>query len=325
MASKRADWIFHRDRWVRWEEATVHVTAHALHYGSSAFEGIRAYHTSGGPAIFRLDAHIRRLFDTCKLLSMKMGDLTRDSVEQLCVEAVSRNGFDSCYIRPIVYRGAGGLGLYPLECPVELSIFAVEWGRYLGVEGIEKGVDAMVSSWRRFNASTSMPLGKIGGQYTTSQLVSIEARAAGFAEGIMLDADGNVCEGAGENLFLVKDGMLMTPPMAASILGGITRDSVLKIAEDLGVRLEACKISRDMLYLADELFMCGTAAEITPVRSVDRIPVGSGARGEVTKAIQDRFFGIVSGELDDTHGWLTAVPALEPASRAWPASTNAES
>jgi branched-chain amino acid aminotransferase len=313
MAIKSADWIFHGDRWVGWDEANVHVTTHALHYGSSAFEGIRAYKTNSGPAVFRLDAHIHRLFDTCKLLSMDLGEFTRERIEGLCVEAVSRNGFESCYIRPIVYRGAGGLGLYPLEFPVELTIFAVEWGRYLGDEGIEKGVDAMVSSWRRFNASTSMPLGKIGGQYTTSQLVSIEARAGGFAEGIMLDAEGNVCEGAGENLFLVKDGVVLTPPMGASILGGITRDSVVRIAADLGLPLEACPISRDMLYLADELFMCGTAAEITPVRSVDRISVGAGARGPITKAIQDRFFGIVSGEIEDTHGWLTPVPAREPA------------
>ncbi|HVS15857.1 MAG TPA: branched-chain amino acid transaminase [Thermoanaerobaculia bacterium] len=313
MAIDRADWIYHSGRWVPWEQATVHVTTHALHYGSSAFEGIRAYATARGPAVFRLGAHIRRLFDTCKLLSMEMGELTVERVEELCVEAVSRNGFSSCYIRPIVFRGPGGLGLNPLQCPVELSIFAVEWGRYLGAEGIENGVDAMVSSWRRFNASTAMPLGKIGGQYTTSQLVSMEARAGGFAEGIMLDSSGNVCEGAGENLFLVKGGVLMTPPMAASILGGITRDSVLQIARDLGVELQACPISRDMLYVADELFMCGTAAEITPVRSVDRIAVGSGSRGPVTKAIQDRFFGIVGGEIEDAHGWLTPVPAREPA------------
>ena len=313
MAINRADWIFHGGRWVRWDEATIHVTSHALHYGSSAFEGIRTYKTARGPAVFRLDAHVRRLFDTCKLLSMDLGELTRERIEGLCVEAVSRNRFESCYIRPIVFRGEGGLGLYPLDFPVELSIFAVEWGRYLGAEGIEKGVDAMVSSWRRFNASTSMPLGKIGGQYTTSQLVSIEARAGGFAEGIMLDAEGNASEGAGENLFLVKDGVLMTPPIASSILGGITRDTVLTIARDLGIPLETCTISRDMLYLADELFMCGTAAEITPVRSVDRIPIGTGSRGALTRAIQDRFFGIVSGALDDRHGWLTPVPALEHA------------
>lgn len=313
MAIKSADWIFHGDRWVRWDEANVHVTTHALHYGSSAFEGIRAYETKAGPAVFRLDAHIERLFDTCKLLMMDLGELDQARVEELCVESVSRNGFDSCYIRPIAYRGPGGLGLYPLDTPVVLSIFAVEWGRYLGAEGIEQGVDAMVSSWRRFNASTSMPLGKIGGQYTTSQLVSVEARAAGFAEGIMLDSEGNVCEGAGENLFLVRNGSLITPPMGASILGGITRDSVVTIAADLGISIETGTISRDMLYLADELFMCGTAAEITPVRSVDRIAVGNGARGEVTRAIQDRFFGIVGGEIEDTHGWLTPVPALEPA------------
>jgi branched-chain amino acid aminotransferase len=313
MSTHPAEWIFHGGTWVPWEQASVHVTTHALHYGSSAFEGIRAYQTTTGPAVFRLDAHIRRLFDTCKLMSMDLGDLTRERIEGLCVEAVSRNRFDSCYIRPIVFRGAGGLGLNPLPCPVELSIFAVEWGRYLGAESIENGVDAMVSSWRRFNASTSMPLGKIGGQYTTSQLVSMEARAGGFAEGIMLDERGNVSEGAGENLFVVKDSVLMTPPMAASILGGITRDTVMRIAHDSGLELQPCSISRDMLYLADEIFMCGTAAEVTPVRSVDRIPVGSGTRGPITQAIQERFFGIVSGEIEDSHGWLTPVPAWQPA------------
>jgi branched-chain amino acid aminotransferase len=238
---------------------------------------------------------------------------TQDEVEELCVEAVSRNGFRSCYIRPLILRGAGGFGLYPLNHPVELIVMAAEWGRYLGNEAIENGVDAMVSSWRRFNASTAMPLGKIGGQYVTSQFASIEARDGGFGEAILLDSVGNVSEGAGENLFAVKDGELITPPLASSILGGITRDSVLRLAADLGISVTFQPISRDMLYLADELFMTGTAAEITPVRSVDRIAVGAGRRGPITERIQRAFFDTVEGRGTDVHGWLRAVPVAREA------------
>ncbi len=313
MAINPTDWIFLNGAWVQWEKATVHVTTHALHYGSSAFEGIRAYETEDGPAVFRLDAHITRLLDSCKVLRIPMDDYPQAELERLCVESVQRNGLRSCYIRPIVFRGAGGLGLYPLDCPIDIAIFAVEWGRYLGAESVEQGVDAMVSSWRRFSASTAMPLGKIGGQYVTSQLVSVEARASGFAEGIMLDERGCVCEGAGENLFAVKGGRLITPPMASAILGGITRDSVIQIARDLGIEVVFEAISRDMLYLADELLMTGTAAEVTPVRSVDRIQIGKGGRGKITQRIQERFFAQVAGKHPDTHGWLTRVPMPEPA------------
>lgn len=312
MPIQRSEWIYLDGRWLPWEEANVHITTHGLHYGSSAFEGIRAYKCHEGTAIFRLGPHIERLYGSCKLLRMPL-ELDQDELENLCIEAVGRNQLEECYLRPIVFRGGGELGLYPLDTPVQVAIFAVEWGRYLGADSIEQGVDAMISSWRRFNASTSAPLGKIGGQYVTSQFVSIEARQGGFAEGILLDEHGNVCEGAGENLFMVKDERLFTPSLAGAILGGITRDSAITLARDLGVEVCFEPISRDMLYLADELFMTGTAAEITPVRSVDRIPIGNGARGPITHRLQDEFFGILAGDVADRHGWLTHVPVFDPA------------
>ncbi len=308
MSIQASDTIFLNGEWKPWDSATVHVSAHALHYGSLAFEGIRAYETPDGTAVFRLGAHIDRLIDSARILRMTPLDYSKDEIEGLCVEAIQRNQLDSCYIRPFLYRGSGALGLYPLDSPVEFSIFAVEWGRYLGAEAIEQGVDVAISSWRRFNASTASPLGKIGGQYVTNSFVSIEARENGFAEGIMLDQDGMVCEGAGENIFIVMDGVLITTHLAAQVLGGITRDSVMHIARDLGIEVRCEPISRDMLYVCDEMFMTGTAAEVSPVRSVDRIAVGSGSRGPVTEAIQTRFFDVVEGRAEDTHDWLTPVP-----------------
>ncbi len=315
MAIAKTDWVFLNGDWKRWDDANVHVTTHALHYGSGVFEGIRAYKTLDGTAVFRLDAHVKRLLQSARILRMEPAGYDQTRLEELCIEAVSRNRLPSCYIRPLIFRGGGGLGLYPLDAPIDIAIFAVDWGRYLGDEGIEHGVDAMVSSWRRFNANTAAPLGKITGQYTASQLVSIEARQGGFAEGIMLDERGNVCEGAGENLFLVFDGELVTPSVANSILSGITRDSVIQLARDAGIPLRFEPVSRDMLYLCDELFMTGTAAEVTPVRSVDRLPVGGGKRGPITKRLQDDFFAAVTGRTGDRHGWLTAVPQLAGAAR----------
>ena len=308
MSIQRSDTIFLNGEWKPWDSATVHVSAHALHYGSCAFEGIRAYQTGEGTAVFRLRPHIDRLVDSARILRMTPLDYSEEELEALCIEAIQRNQLDSCYIRPILFRGSGALGLYPLDSPVELGIFAVEWGRYLGAEAIEEGVDVAISSWRRFSAATASPLGKIGGQYVTNSFVSVEARENGFAEGIMLDQNGMVCEGAGENIFVVMDGTLVTTNLAASILGGITRDSVIQIARDLDIPVRFEPISRDMLYLCDEMFMTGTAAEVSPVRSVDRIAVGSGRRGPLTERIQSRFFDIVEGRAEDTHGWLTPVP-----------------
>lgn len=319
MTIAATEWIFQNGEWVKWQDATVHVSAHSLHYGSGAFEGIRAYETPDGPAIFRLQAHIRRLLDSCKLLRMDMTPWSQERLERVCVEAVSRNGLRSCYIRPLVYRGGGGLGLNPSWAPLEVAVFAVEWGRYLGADSIDQGVDAMISSWRRFNSSTAMPLGKFTGQYTTSSMVSIEARSFGFDEGIMLDEHGHVCEGAGENLFMVFGDELVTPPLSASILGGITRDSVITLARDSGTPVRFETVSRDMLYLCDELFMTGTAAEICPVRSVDRIAVGSGRRGPITQRLQEQFFDIALGRIADRHRWLT--PVVETRERELEAAT----
>ena len=315
MPIERSEWIWLDDQWKPWDEATVHLTTHGLHYGSSVFEGIRAYDTGETTAIFRLGAHVRRLFDSCRIMRMDPG-YTPDQVEELCIEAVARNRLESCYIRPLIYRGDEEMGLNPTDCSSRLAIYAVRWGRYLGEEAIEQGVDAAVSSWRRFNSNTAVPLGKISGQYVTNQFVSIEARQHGHAEGIMLDDRGLVCEGAGENLFLIRDGVIHTPPLYNSILGGITRDSVITIAQDLKYDVRFQPIAREELYLADELFMTGTAAEVSPVRSVDRIPIGSGSRGEITHHLQEEFVGLVEGRLPDRHNWLTPVPRLAAATSA---------
>ena len=312
MPIERSEWIWIDGQWKPWADATVHLTTHGLHYGSSVFEGIRAYDTGETTAIFRLGPHVRRLLDSCRIMRMDPG-CAEDRVEELCIEAVARNRLESCYIRPLIYRGDEEMGLNPTDCSARLAIYAVRWGRYLGEEAIEQGVDAAVSSWRRFNSNTAVPLGKISGQYVTNQFVSIEARQHGYAEGIMLDERGLVCEGAGENLFLIRDGAIYTPPLYNSILGGITRDSVVTIARDLKYDVYFQPIAREELYLADELFMTGTAAEVTPVRSVDRIPIGGGTRGEITHHLQEEFFGLVEGRIPDRHDWLTPVPRLREA------------
>ncbi len=309
MPIERSEWIWIDDQWKPWDQATVHLTTHGLHYGSSVFEGIRAYDTGTATAVFRLGAHIRRLFDSCRIMRMDPG-YTPTQVEELCLEAVVRNDLEACYLRPLIYRGDEDMGLNPSECSSRLAIYAVRWGTYLGEDALEHGVDAAVSSWRRFNSNTAVPLGKISGQYVTNQFASIEARQHGYAEGIMLDERGLVCEGAGENLFLVRDGVIFTPPLYNSILAGITRDSVITLARDLDCEVRLQPIAREELYLADELFMTGTAAEVSPVRSVDRIQIGSGSRGEITHRLQQEFFGLVKGRIPDRHGWLTEVTGL---------------
>lgn len=307
MPIEKSEWIWYSGEWVRWDDAKVHVSAHALHYGSSVFEGIRAYKGADGPAIFRLDRHLERFYDSCKILRFDMTDFAVETMSRVCREVVTRNGHEECYMRPLAFRGVEGMGVFPLACPVEVVVFSFPWGTYLGPEAIAGGVDAQVSSWRRFAPGTTAPLGKIGGQYVTNQFVSIEARANSYAEGIMLDSQGFVSEGGGENLFLVRRGEIVTPPLASSILEGVTRDSVMTLARDLGIRVTEQQVTREMLYLCDELFMTGTAAEVTPVRSVDRIPVGTGGRGPITERLQQEFFGILSGEIPDRHGWLTPV------------------
>lgn len=311
MAIKSSEWIWMNGEWKKWEDATVHVSAHALHYGSSVFEGIRTYQTPGGPAAFRLQEHVARLFASARLQRMDTGSFSIDEMVNVCLEVADRNHEGACYLRPFFFRDAGGLGVDGSACPTSAVIFSIEWGRYLGPEAIEEGVDAAVSSWRRFTASSMSPLGKIGGQYVNNQFACMEAHANGFVEAIMLDDRGNVCEGGGENLFLVLGDVIQTPGLASSILGGITRDSVMTIAKDFGYEIREAPISRDMLYLADEIFMTGTAAEITPVRSVDRLSIGEGRRGPVTKRLQEEFFGLLAGRIDDRYEWLTPVRQKE--------------
>ncbi len=306
MPIQASEFIWFNGRLVPWDQANVHVSVHALHYGSSIFEGVRAYNVGGKPAIFCLGSHVERLFNSCKVYRMDVG-YTRAEIETAIVETVRANRLPACYIRPLVFRGAGTIGVNPLPCPVEVTIFVIELGRYLGPEAIEQGVDVGVSSWRRMATSAFAPAAKIGGQYINSQFIIMEAAQHGYLEGIALDTNGFVSEGSGENLFLVKDGVIYTPPLAGSILQGITRRCVMALAEDLGYTVQEQMLPRELLYMADELFFTGTAAEVTPIRSVDRIPIGSGRRGPVTERLQAEFFGIVDGSIPDRHGWLTVV------------------
>jgi branched-chain amino acid aminotransferase len=302
----RADYIWMNGKIIPWEQATVHVFAHALHYGSSVFEGIRVYETAGGPAIFRGREHYERLLFSCKVARVP-SPLTIDEWMQVTADVLRANKQTNAYVRPLVFRGYEALGVDGRGCPVDAILATVPWGAYLGAEALEKGVDVQVSSWRRMAPDTLNALAKIGGQYVNSQSIVMEAKDNGFNEGIALDINGYISEGSGENIFLVHKGELYTPPLANSILGGITRNSALTIAQDLGYTVKEMTLPREMLYLADEIFFTGTAAEITPVRSVDRMPVGSGSRGPITKAIQDVFFAIIRGEQPDKWNWLTPV------------------
>ncbi len=307
MAINQSQYIWFEGQFVPWGEAKVHVLSHAMHYGSSVFEGIRCYETATGPAIFRLPPHIARMFRSCKIYRMEI-PYSQEQVAQAIIDTVSVNKLRSCYIRPLVYRGYEQLGVEPRTCPVQLAIAAWEWGAYLGADALEQGVDVGVSSWRRMAPDTTPASAKVGGHYTNSQLIRMEAAEHGYAEGIALDIYGYVSEGSGENIFLVQDGVLITPPLSASVLGGITRDCVVTLAKELGYEVKEALIAREQLYLADELFFTGTAAEISPIRSVDHIVVGSGRRGPITAKLQEAFFKIVSGEVPDRFGWLTPVP-----------------
>jgi len=297
------DYIWFNGELVEWDKATVHVMAHVIHYGTSFFEGIRCYETPQGPAIFRLTPHMQRLIDSAKIYRTVI-PYTLDQLVAAVKETVRANRLRSGYIRPVVFRGYGEIGLNPLNNPVEVAIATIEWGKYLGAEAMEQGVDVCISSWNRFAPNTMPALAKAGGNYMNSQLIKMEAITNGYAEGIALDADGHISEGSGENLFLVRNGIVYTPPLTSSILSGITRDTVITLLRDMGVEVREQILPREMLYLADELFFTGTAAEVTPIRSVDRIPVGSGRRGPITAAVQETFFGIVQGERPDRYGWL---------------------
>lgn len=302
----RADFIWMNGKIIPWDEAQVHVFTHALHYGTSAFEGLRVYETAKGPAIFRGIEHFERLMYSCRVARIP-APYTVEQFMEATREVVRVNKQRSAYVRPLVFRGYNTLGVDGRGCPVETIIGSVPWGAYLGKEGLEQGVDVQVSSWRRMAPDTLNALAKIGGQYINSQNIVMEAKDNGFAEGIALDVYGYVSEGSGENIFVIVKGQIFTPPLSNSILGGITRDCAIRIADELGYKVKESVIPREMLYLADEIFFTGTAAEITPVRAVDRIPVGAGKRGPITERIQSRFFGIVEGELPDTYGWLTPI------------------
>ncbi len=306
MAKMRADFIWMNGEIIPWDQAQVHVFTHALHYGSSAFEGIRAYETPDGPAIFRGREHYERLLFSCKVARIP-SPLTIDEWMDVTIRVLQANNLRSAYVRPLVFRGYNTLGVDGRGCPVDAIVATVPWGRYLGSEAIENGVDVQVSSWRRMAPNMLSPMAKIGGQYVSSQNIVIEAKDNGFTEGIALDGNGQISEGSGENIFIIHKGVIYTPPMSSSILGGITRDSAITIAKDLGYEVKEASMSREMLYLADEIFFTGTAAEITPVRSVDRLPVGDGTRGPITKAVQGVFFGIVEDGAPDKWNWLTHV------------------
>jgi branched-chain amino acid aminotransferase len=291
---------------VDWANANIHIASHVIHYGSAVFEGARCYKTPKGSAFFRLDAHVRRLYDSARIYRMDY-DLDREAFTQGIVDTVKANGLEACYIRPILYRGYNELGVNPRSCPVDAAVLVWEWGAYLGPEALEQGVDTCVSSWARSAPNTFPAMAKSAANYANSALIKMEAVLGGFAEGIALDPSGHVSEGSGQNLFLVRDEILYTPPVAASVLPGITRDSVMTLAQDLGFVVKEQDLPRELLYIADELFFTGTAAEITPIRSVDRLSIGQGRRGPVTTALQNAFFDYVNGVVPDRHGWLTFV------------------
>jgi branched-chain amino acid aminotransferase len=315
-------WIWKNGQLIDFEKATVHVLSHALHYGSGVFEGIRCYNTLQGSAVFRLPEHVRRLENSAKVYRMPI-TFTTDELVEACCETIRANELESCYIRPIAFRGFGNtIGVNPLRNPVEVFIACWPWGKYLGEEA-ENGVDVCVSSWRRISADSMPAVAKATGNYLNAQLIKIEAVTNGYVEGIALDARGFVSEGSGENVFMVQDGTLLTPPLAASVLQGITRDTVVKIARDLGIPVREEQIPRGQLYTCDELFMTGTAAEITPIRSVDRNPVGHGCPGEITQRIVAEFMGIIGGQIPDRHGWLYPVHSVESRVQATAAAPQA--
>ena len=305
MPIQKTDKVWHNGQFINWDDATIHVMSHVVHYGSSLFEGIRCYAPPSGPAIFRATEHIQRLIDSARIYRTDI-PFTRDELIAALLELVKRNGVWPCYVRPVVLRGYGDVGVNPLKLPIEVYICNYPWGKYLGADASE-GVDVCISSWTRIAPNTLPTMAKAGANYMNSQLIKMEAIVNGFAEGIALDVNGCVSEGSGENLFVVRNGVLQTAAIGSSVLPGITRDSVLQIARDLGIRIIEQQIPRESLYIADEVFFSGTAAEITPIRSVDRITVGKGKIGAMTKAIQDEFYGIVHGQKPDRYQWLTPV------------------
>jgi len=304
---KATEKIWHNGTLIPWNEAKIHVLSHVLHYGSSVFEGIRCYNTPSGPAIFRGPEHMRRLLDSAKIYRMAV-PFTVDQLVAGMHQVVAANKMESCYVRPLAFRGYGDLGVLPTkDTPIETYMACWEWGKYLGPEAMEEGVDVCISSWTRIAPNTLPALSKAAGNYLNSQLIRMEAHANGYAEGIALDAAGYISEGSGENIFVIRDGKIVTPPLGASVLPGITRDSVITLARELGYVVNEALVPREMLYVADEVFFTGTAAEVSPIRSVDKIPVGAGKRGPITAKLQAAFFDIVEGRAVDKRGWLAPV------------------
>jgi branched-chain amino acid aminotransferase len=293
---------------VDWKDAKIHVGSHIVHYGSGVFEGARCYDTLNGPACFRLDAHIRRLLDSARIYRMEP-KYDAQALTDAIHETINANGFRACYIRPLVYRGYDSLGVNPLPCPVDTAIMVWEWGAYFTKEAIEEGLDVKISTWARNAPNTTPAMAKSVANYANAQLIKMEAIADGYAEGIALDTYGNLSEGSGQNIFIVREGVIYTPPVGNSVLWGITRDSVMTLAREMGFEVREQTLPRETLYIADEVFFVGTAVEVTPIRSVDRVKVGRGRRGPVTEALQQRFFQLVKGEAPDTHGWLQPVNA----------------
>lgn len=305
-AMPKAEVIWFNGKLVKWDDARIHVLSHVVHYGSSVFEGMRCYSTKKGPACFRLVDHVNRLFDSAKIYRMPI-PYSREEVARAILETIRANGFRSCYVRPVAFRGYGSLGVDPTPCPVDLVVAVWEWGTYLGPEALEQGVSVRFSSWNRLAPNTMPSLAKAGANYMNFQLIRMEAQADGYAEGIALDTQGYVSEGGGENVFMVRNGKIYTPDTGSSILPGITRHSAIVLARELGYSVTQRPIPRESLYIADEVFFTGSAAEISPISHIDHIEIGDGKRGPVTKALQDAFFGIVKGEAEDKHGWLTYV------------------
>jgi len=306
MSFNATDKVWMNGKLVEWGNANIHIASHVVHYGSAVFEGIRSYKTETGSAVFRLDAHMRRLYDSARVYRMDYG-LDGDAFGRAIVETIQANGYEACYIRPVLYRGYHTLGVNPLPCPVEAAILCWKWDSYFGADVFETGVDVCVSSWQRNAPNTTPAMAKSVANYANSGLIKMEAALGGYVEGIALDTSGHVSEGSGQNLFVVRDEVIYTPPIGASVLSGITRDSIFTLAQDLGFQVREIEMPREMLYAADELFFVGTAVEVTPIRSIDKIVIGPGRRGPVTGAIQTAFFDYVAGRTPDRHNWLTPV------------------
>jgi branched-chain amino acid aminotransferase len=304
MAIDYYEQVWHNGKFIPWKEATIHVASHAVSYASCLFEGIRCYETPQGPAIFRLKEHVDRLVNSCKIYRLELV-YSREDLQHALVELVRVNKAPHGYLRPIILRGYGDVGVSALKNPIEIYLLAWKWGKYLGAEALQQGVDVCVSSWNRMAPNTLPPMAKSAANYMNAQLIKMEAITNGYTEGIALDPSGNVSEGSGENIFVVRDGKMFTPPLGSSVLPGITRDSVITLAHELGITVIEQIIAREMLYIADEVFFTGTAAEITPIRSIDRIVVGKGQPGPVTQTLQERFLSIVEGRAEDRYGWLT--------------------